>query len=84
MKNKNRPSNLPVEIATQKRTPHSKNSGSCFDHSEKILSTNCQIVFDQMKVKWFLTDKQEIFRTTKLFLGLCRYKTLRNNLLSIR
>ena len=51
LNNKNRPSYLPVEIATQKRTLPSNNSGSCVDHSEKMLSTNCQLIFNQIKVK---------------------------------
>ena len=51
LNNKNWPSYLPVEIATQKRTLRSNNSGSCIDRSEKMPSTNCQLIFDQMKVK---------------------------------
>ena len=48
---KNTPSYLPVEIATKERTMRSNNSGSCVDHSKKMLSTNCRLIFDQMKVK---------------------------------
>ena len=44
---KNWPSYLPVEILTQKKN-------STFEHFKiklKMLSTNCQLIFDQIKVK---------------------------------
>ena len=58
LNDKNWPSYLPVEIVTQKRTLHSNNSGPCVDHGGKhfkiklkTLATNCQLIFDEIKVK---------------------------------
>ena len=45
---KNWPSYLPVEIVTQKKT---NSSFENFKIKLKMLSTNCQLIFDQMKVK---------------------------------
>ena len=59
LNDKNWPSYLPEEIVTQKRTLYSNKSGPYVDHGEKhkfqitvkTLSTNYQLILDQMKVK---------------------------------
>ena len=59
LNDKNWPSYLPEEIVTQKRTLRSNKSGPYVDHGEKhkfqikvkMLSTNYQLMLDQMKVK---------------------------------